>query len=339
MAVPARRVRRRVTQTEVAEACGVAPSTVSRALANPNRVSPAMYERIARKAREMGYDSALLPDSSGTIASGTIALVLPNLSNPFNLDLIRGAQVQAQAADFLFMLLSTEESMHVEAKWLLELSQTADGIILGSPRVDDDVLLQISDNLPLVTINREVPKLPGIVIDTPSGFRQALSYLASLGHTNIAYVRGPQASWTDRTKLQSLEEAAEAHQVTVTSVGHFLPTMASGAAAADAVELTGASACIFFNDTLAMGALNRFRQRGISVPSDMSVVGCDDIIGASFSDPPLTTVTAFGERAGRTATDMLISQFSERHKTQRIDRIATHLTVRESTGPRAASKQ
>lgn len=332
MAVPARRVRRRVTITEIAQACGVAPSTVSRALSNPKRVSSAMYERIARKAREMGYESAMLPDAVDRMSAGTIALVLPNLSNPFNLDLIRGCQAQAQAAGFLFLLMSTDESVHVESTWLMELSQTVDGIVLGSPRGDDEVLGEIADNIPIVTVNREVPSLSGIVIDTPAGCAQALDYLVSLGHRTIAYVRGPEGSWTDHSRLQALRAAAERKDVSLIPVGHFLPSMASGIAAADAVELTGATASIFFNDTLAIGALTRFKQRGITVPGDMSVIGCDDIFGASFSDPPLTTVTAFGERAGRAATDLLISRFSQRDKGYRVDHIATHLSVRESAG-------
>src|SRR5699024_12852367 len=87
-----------------------------------------------------------------------------------------------------------------------------------------------------------------------------------------------------------------------------------------------------FNVTLAICALTRVKGRGISVPGGMSVIGCDDIFGAAFSDPPLPTVTAFGEEAGRSPTDLLISRFGQRDKSPRVDRIATHLTVRESAG-------
>ena len=332
MAIPVRRVHRRVTLTEIAHACGVAPSTVSRALSNPNRVSSTMYERIARKAREMGYESAILPETADRLSAGSIALVLPNLSNPFNLELIRGCQAQAQAAGFLFLLLSTDESVHVESTWLMELSQTVDGIVLASARGDDEDVQEIADNVPIVTVNRAVPSVSGVVIDTPAGCAQGLDYLVSLGHTSIAYVRGPEGSWTDQERLRALTAAAEQHGVSLHIVGQFLPTMSSGAAAAAVVELSGATAAIFFNDTLAIGALTRFKSRGVSVPGDMSVIGCDDIFGASFSEPPLTTVTAFGEEAGRAATDLLISRFAQRDKSPRVDRIATHLTVRESAG-------
>lgn len=333
MAIPSRRIRRRVTLSEIAAAVGVAPSTVSRALSNPNRVSAQMYERISRKAREMGYESATLPDSRDRIARGTIALMLPNLSNPFNLDIIRGSQAQTQAAGYLHLLASTEGSVQVETHWLMELSQTVDGIVLASPRVDDEILSGISDNVPLVVLNRDVPWLSGVSIDTPSGLVQALDYLISLGHRKIAYVRGPAGSWSDRARYEALRVSADNHGIDLRPIGAFQPSLSAGAAAADAVALAQVTAAIFFNDTLAIGALTRFRQRGIRVPEDMSVVGCDDMFGASFSHPPLTSVTSPGERAGRAATDLLISLFSAKDKSHRVDRLATHLTVRESTGP------
>lgn len=333
MTLPARRIHRRVTLTEIANACGVAASTVSRAMSNPNRVSPEMYERIVRKARELGYESAALPTTRQRISRGTIALVLPNLTNPFNLDIIRGSQVQAQAAGFMQLIVTSDESEQVEADWLAELAVSVDGIVVASPRSPDTILQQAAERVPLVVLNREVPWLSGVLIDTPSGLAQSLDYLASLGHRRVAYVRGPATSWTDRARYRALRQAAARLEVELVPVGAFRPTLDAGAAAADAVALTNVTAAIFFNDTLAIGALGRFERQRIRVPEDLSIVGCDDIFGSSFTNPPLTTVTAPGEQAGRAVTDMLLSSFTSKDKSHRLDRLATHLTVRESTGP------
>ncbi|MDR2321201.1 MAG: LacI family transcriptional regulator, partial [Microbacterium sp.] len=275
MVIPGRRVQRRVTLTEIAEACGVAPSTVSRALSNPNRVSTVMYERITSKAQEMGYTSALLPSADNRLARGTIALVLPNLTNPFNLDVIRGAQAQIRAASYLHLLVSTEESLPMEEQWLREMARTVDGIVVSSPRIDDEALRAVSQVAPTVVVNRAAPGLSGVVIDTPAGLGQAVHYLNSLGHTRIAYVRGPHASWTDRTRFEAITAAAHESDVEIVAVGRYQPTLSNGAAAADAVVLTRATACIFFNDVLAIGALDRFHQLGVAIPDDLSVVGCD----------------------------------------------------------------
>jgi DNA-binding LacI/PurR family transcriptional regulator len=213
------------------------------------------------------------------------------------------------------------------------MARTVDGIVVSSPRIDDDALRAVAQIAPTVMINREAPGLSGVVIDTPAGLGQAVHYLNSLGHTRIAYVRGPHGSWTDRTRFDAITTAASERDVDLVTVGRYQPTLANGAAAADAVVLTRATACIFFNDVLAIGALDRFRPLGVSVPDDLSVVGCDDIFGSSFSHPPLTTVTSPGESAGRAAVDMLIGRFSTRDRSDRIDHISAHLTVRSSTGP------
>lgn len=331
--IPERRFARRVNLTDIARACGVAPSTVSRALNNPGRVSAAMYERVSQKAIEMGYASATLPQGRSRRARGTIALVVPNLVNPFVHELIRGSQAQAQAAEFLFLLINTGGSAHVEMNWLRELSQTADGIVVSSPRSDVGLLRSVADAAPLATINREVPGISGVTIDTPASAVDALSYLVSLGHRHIAYVRGPQGSWTDRGRMAALEPAAERLGVELEAIGAFQPSLASGAAAADAVALSGATGALFFNDTLAIGAMTRFRQRGIRVPTDISVVGCDDITGAETANPPLSTITAPGESAGRAATELLIGLLTAKAPQARTESLAAHLTVRDSTGP------
>jgi DNA-binding LacI/PurR family transcriptional regulator len=333
VAIPERRHRRHVTLTAIARACGVAPSTVSRALSNPNRVSTAMYERITRAAREMGYFSALLPQVDERPTHGTIGLVVPNLTNPFLYDLVRGSQSQAQTTGYFHLLVSTDESPSVEASWLAELARTVDGMVIVSPRTTDDALRSIAHAVPVVVVNRQVDSLSSVVIDTPVGAAQAVDYLVSLGHRRIAYVRGPENSWTDRVRYAALCEAALRDDAEIVPIGAFHPSLSAGAAAADAVSLSTATAAVFFNDTLAIGALGRFRQRGIRVPEDVSVIGCDDVFGSAFATPPLTTVTTSGERAGRTATEMLIGHFATKDPVPRVEHLAVHLTVRGSTGP------
>lgn len=333
MTQPERRRGKYVTLTEIASACGVATSTVSRALSNPNRVSAAMYERVVSAAKELGYHSALLAPIQNTASRGTIALMLPNLSNPFVLDIVRGCQAQAQAAGYRHLLVCSDESVKVESDWLNELAATVDGIVLSSPRSSDDVLRAVSDRVPMVVVNRDVPWLSSVIMDTPAGVAQALEYLVSLGHRSIAHVRGPDGSWTDQQRHKAAQAAAQRLGVTCRSVGHFYPSLVSGAAAADAVALTGATAALFFNDMLAIGALVRFEELGMSVPDDISVVGCDDIFGASFSSPPLTTVTSSGERAGHRATDLLIGSLDGAETVHHVVKIPAHLTVRTSTGP------
>ncbi len=103
-----------------------------------------------------------------------------------------------------------------------------------------------------------------------------------------------------------MKAALERHGLGAQRVGPFPPGRGSGTAAADAVLNSGATACVAFNDLLAIGMLTRLRERGVRVPADLSVVGCDDIFGADFCNPPLTTLTAPIEQAGRVAVSLLL---------------------------------
>jgi LacI family transcriptional regulator len=133
--------------------------------------------------------------------------------------------------------------------------------------------------------------------------------------------------------------SATSYGVTARRVGPFSPKKTAGAAAADAVLTTGATACIAFNDLLAIGMLMRLRERGVRVPEDLSIVGCDDIFGADFCNPPLTTLTAPIEQAGRVAVSMLLARLDPTAAApgRQVATLPTHLTVRSSTGPAPAS--
>ena len=263
-----------------------------------------------------------------------MGVLVPDITNPFYFDLIRGTQLQLKAAGYTQLLVDTEESDEVEASALEQLRKGADGVIVAASRLSDDHLLAAAAKMPMVTINRDVPGVPAVIIDTPTATRQALDHLVSLGHTRIAYLGGPLTSQSSTRRWAALSAAAEERGVEVRKLGPFAPKTQSGAAAADAAVHSGATACIAFNDLIAIGMLQRLRERGIRVPEDISVVGCDDIFGADFCNPPLTTMTSPIEQVGRVAVSMLLAQLNPLSGGAIRSRsvMPTHLSVRGSTG-------
>jgi LacI family transcriptional regulator len=151
----------------------------------------------------------------------------------------------------------------------------------------------------------------------------------------MAFLAGPSTSWSSRRRWEALKAAATRLGVECIKIGPFSSMRQSGAAAADAALHHGVTACLFFNDMLALSALKRFRERGIAVPGAMSVVGCDDIFGADFCDPPLTTLTAPIAEVGRIATDMLLTRLGHSGTSAPLARdrvrVPAHLTIRAST--------
>jgi LacI family transcriptional regulator len=326
---------RPVTITDIAALTGVAASTVSRALNNPGRVSAATRERIQAAARELNYVPNTQAQALTSGRTGTIALLVSDLTNPFYFDIIRGTQQELKAAGYAQLLIDTENSAELEVDMLHRMRRSLDGAILAASRLSDRALAELATKVPLVTINRNVKGVPTVVIDTPAGIGQAAEHLISLGHRSLAYVAGPANSWPNAARWQAMRGVATRRGLQVTRVGPFPRGLPSGAPAADAVLNTGATACVVFNDLIAIGMLTRLRERGVPVPGGLSVVGCDDIFGADFCHPPLTTLTAPIERAGRVAVSMLLSRLDSRvaPPARRAVLLPTHLTVRESTGP------
>jgi LacI family repressor for deo operon, udp, cdd, tsx, nupC, and nupG len=323
------------TIKDVAELAGVATSTVSRALSRPDRVNRHTRERIEEAAAQLNYVPSSQARGLSSGRTNTVAVLVPDITNPFYFDIIRGTQHQLKAAGLTQLLVDTEESNEMELEALHKMRRSADGFILAASRLTDAQLAEVSGSQPLVTINRASANAPTVVIDTPSAMIQALEHLVSLGHQRVCYVSGPPTSWSNSRRWKIFEEDSGQRGLETHRVGPFAPKTTSGAAAADAAVRTGATACIVFNDLLAIGMLQRLRERGIRVPEDMSIVGCDDIFGADFCNPPLTTISSPIEQAGRVAVSMLLSQLNPLHggTTRRLAVMPTHLTVRGSTGP------
>jgi LacI family transcriptional regulator len=335
------RSARRIGIRDVAERAGVAPSTASRALSLPDRVSRATQVRVRDAARELGYEGDARNRVQVSRRHLTVAVIVPDITNPFYFGAIRGAQRRLASAGWSQLLVDTEESVDAERTALSAIVGKADGAVLMAPRLSDEQIARAAEVVPLVVLNRRPPGVPAVLIDSPTTFGQAVEHLASLGHRRLAYLAGPDESGTNRLRWAAVQAAGRRLSLDVTRLGPFAPMIESGSAAGDAVVNAGATACIAFNDLLAIGVLQRLKERGVTVPDDVSVVGCDDIFGADFCDPPLTTMTAPIERAGRAAVSMLLQLLDRRQQDASaadslIDEtleLPAHLMIRRSSGP------
>ncbi len=322
-----------VTMRDVANHAGVAVSTVSRALSSPERISPETRELILRAARELGY-AAPPPKPAPRTSRGYVALLVPDITNPFYFDIIRGSQERLRNSGYTQVLIDTEESGSTERASLEQLAQASTGAIVVASRLPDEDLREFSTRIPLVTMNRTIEGVPSISMDTAAVVGQAVEHLASLGHTRICYVSGSERSATNRRRWEACQDAAERLDLEVTRIGPFNPKPDSGAAAADVLWHSGATAGIAFNDMLAIGMLQRFSERGIKVPDEISIIGCDDIFGSDFCSPPLTTISGPTRRVGRELTTLLLAQL-DGHDLDRgaVVDLPVYLKLRGSTGP------
>lgn len=291
---------------EVAAGAGVSRATVSRAFTQPHRLSARTVARVHEVAGQLGYVPNLNARALRTGRQGAVALVVPDIANPFFPPLIRGAQARADQAGFSVLIGDSEENADKEDVLVAKLAPQTDGFVIVSSRMSDAQIRSHATRRPVVLINRDIEGLPRVLIDTASGIADAVSHLAGLGHRHVVYVGGPSASWSNQQRKQAIRRAGRRLGVKVTAGPAQLSTYDAGRDSAAALVESGATAAVAFDDLLAQGILAGLAHLGVKVPDEFSVVGCDDVLGAT-TYPPLTTVSAQCAEAGRSAVEILLT--------------------------------
>lgn len=316
----------------VAREAGVSQATVSRAFSQPELLAPATVERVLSTAKRLGYVPNQVARALSTGRSGNIALILPDVANPFFSALMRGAQAQAYKRGYATFLGDSDETANLEDLLLDKLAVQVDGFVLASPRLDEERIRRHAARRPLVVINRELEGIERVLVDTTRGFADAVKLLAGFGHRTIAYVGAPRGSWSSQQRARAVDAAGAALGLEVVQIDAVRPSHEAGRACVDQLLKAGVSAALAVDDVVAQGIMAGLADRGLSVPGAFSVVGCDDII-ATTTYPPLTTVNASCGLAGATAVDLLLDRLADPAATARSHVITGELLVRGTTGP------
>ena len=332
---------RRYNIKEVALAAGVSVATVSRTLAMPDVVLPVTRQRVQDAIRQLGYTPNLQARSLRTARTNVIVALVPDISNPFFAEVIRGIEQVAHSNRYSVLLGDTQYSSEREQAYADLLgARQADGLITLLPHIPK---VATAGPLPIVNACEYVmdPSVTSVYVDNVAGTREAVEYLLNLGHRSIAFVAGPMNSpiSIDRDKGYgaALLAAGVKRNRRLTVEGDF--SAESGIRAAESLFARRESFTALFcsNDEMALGALRAIKSRGLKVPEDISVVGFDDIRFARYCDPPLTTVSQPMGDIGREAMTLLIEILSGTDVPPRKRILPTQLVVRGSTARRRGS--
>ena len=325
------------TVRDVAAMAGVSISTVSRALSAPDLVNEVTRQRVINAARELDYRPNLAARGLRVGRTNNLGLLIPDLENPFFASVTKGVQSRARAAGYAVFVADSDEDPAQEIELIGNLATQVDGIILASPRAPSRDILEAVDGKTVVLLNREVGDIPSLTIDNADGIHQAVSHLRALGHRTIAYASGPTHSWSGEERRRGMLAVAEEFpDLTVIELGNFRPYFSGGYPAADIAVASGATAVIAYNDLMALGIIDRLRQRGISVPDDMSVVGFDDVPVASLVSPALTTVQIPLAGMGRRGVDLMVERLEGAVDVTTRSEVPVELIIRNSSSVPAA---
>ena len=269
----------------MAEAAGVAASTVSRALSKPGRVSFRTAEHVRKVAAELGYRMELRQRSLPGERTHLLAMIVADITNPVFFGLIRGAERTATHAGYTLVLAETQESEQAERQLLERLAGRFDGIILASSRLSDGAIRAVAKTSPLVVLNRFVDQVPSVTSDNVRATKRVVEHLAALGHRTITYLSGPEASWADSMRWRGLLEAGHELEIKVRRIGPYLPTINGGRQAAERWRKAPTTGVVAYNDLVAIGFMQAVAEAGLEVPRDVSVVGFDNIRDAGLVQP------------------------------------------------------
>ena len=176
----------KVTIVEVAKAAGVDRSTVSRAYNQPEMLRQATIEKVKSVAVALGYSPNTAARALRTGQVQNIALIVPDLTNPFMPPIALAAQKQAEKTGYCVFIGNADENPGHEERLLARFSDQVSGAILVSPRSDEAVIRDIAKRIPLVLINRDISSIPRVLIDAGRGMAMAVEHLAKQGHARLA---------------------------------------------------------------------------------------------------------------------------------------------------------
>lgn len=330
-----RRVRNGTAPTiyDVAELAGVNPSTVSRAFTKPGRVSAATEAKIRAAASELNFQFNPVARALHSGRTKTLALIVADITNPTVFALVRGAEKAAAAAGYTLVIAESQESGIVEASTVEQVMRGVDGLILGTTRLSDDRISDLSTRKPVVLINREVDGVTGVVPQIEPGATALVSHLHELGHRSIAYLSGPSTSWVSDRRWDVILATAEEHGIAAVEIGPSAPTIEGGLNLLRRVNASRATAAVAYNDLMAVGLLRAATKSGLEVPSQLSIAGFDDIFGDELITPALTTVGAPLVEAGQRAVAHLLAILDDSADVLLDpEPLTTRLVVRASTG-------
>jgi DNA-binding LacI/PurR family transcriptional regulator len=276
----------------IAERCGVSPSTVSRAFSRPELVRAEVREHILATAHELDYRPNRNARGLAKGLTGALGLVVPDITNPFFPPLVRAIENLAWHRGQSVLLVDTAEDVDREQQAVARLQGQVDGVVFASPRATSNVLRDALAGLPGVIVNRASRLLPHVMVDDAPAVETAVTRLAALGHRRLAYVGGPADSWMNSRRLTLLKTSCAEHRIELIALGNHPATSQGGRASVPALLDSGATVAVAFDDVMASGVLAELSKRGVAVPGNISVLGCDDVVLSAMLSPALSSLAS-----------------------------------------------
>ncbi|MEZ4590057.1 MAG: LacI family DNA-binding transcriptional regulator [Chloroflexota bacterium] len=342
---------KRPTQVDVARLAGVSRATVSYVINGQTKgsvnISSETEQRVQDAIAQLGYEPDARAQALRSGNTNTIGIVIPDTRNPHYWECAEGIEQEAANSGYHILLSSTAASNKYAEDIFKDLSRRRiDGLIImgaftsESAKTKNTVLRLIKRGMPIVEMSdnfHEEYNVDIISSDYRAATTEAMSHLFSLSHKRIGLIYGVSLPKWGEDRLLPYQDSLRSAGLPVDKelIVHCGPTIEDGYAAARQMleHNSRPTAMIAINDLLAIGALRAANDLQLNVPTDLSLIGFDDIHMAKYLVPRLTTVTKSTTKGGQEALKLLLSRIQEPDRPyQKID-FPAQLIIRESTGP------
>lgn len=334
---------RSVTIRDVAKRAGFSTATVSRTLADPDRVAEATRNAVFSAIAATGFTPNASARSLRARSTKMVLALLHGIGNAFYTAILNAIEEALFDAGYGMIMGDTradpEREKHYEQ---LVRSGQVDGVLLLSGRMPPTDFTLFDRTVPMLLICNDIPARPDIpVVESANrdAAREMVNYLVGLGHRRIAHVTGPLDNVEAQERIGGFQDAVGLAGLSPADCpiwrGNF--SAAAGAAAAEKfLAMRERPSAIFSaNDEIALGFIKAMRDAGLSVPHDVSVAGFDDIEYASLIEPALTTMRQPRAELGKRAAEALVEHMrgGPAETRARITRLPCTLVIRDSVAP------
>jgi DNA-binding LacI/PurR family transcriptional regulator len=330
-----------ISMREVAKLAGVSSATVSRVINGSSLVT----EETAIEVRRVIQNLNFVPNNSALYLkqgkSQIYGAIIPDLTNPFFMELVKILEEVLVENERELLVANTDfHPSRLQRSIHRMLLRRVDGVVFLSSELESASLESLVQNrIPVVTTDhyRTGPGISDILVDFPGGMAQIVRHLKELGHTQIGFIGGSEGLVTSRVRRESFLDAIVKNGLSSREgwivSGNF---KIAGGEAGMAAILSGTerpTAVATANDLTAIGALRAARDKGLRVPEDISVAGCDDIEMADIVNPPLTTLRISRKQYAQMLFEALRLGEDDLSRPGQVYRLPMKMIVRQSTGP------
>jgi LacI family transcriptional regulator len=325
---------------DIARMAGVSKATVSMVMNKKDAsISDATRKRVLEIAKEMSYIPNSIARSLSTKKSGTIGVILPDITNPFFSEMARAIEDEAERLEYNLIICNTDNDIDKEQKYIeLLISKLIDGIIfMSGGKSNESITILKNNNVPFVLVDRYIEGYEedyGVFCLNKQGVKDGIKYLYEKGNRKIVFVKGREHLEISKQRLEGYIDAMKSYGIydeKYVFEGDF--NVEGGIIATERIidSFQNPDAIFYSNDMMALGGMKILLRNGYNVPRDISVIGFDNIHISEVIEPELTTISQPIYKMGKKACSILIAVINGDLPTKKQVYFKTDLIIRGTT--------